>query len=346
MKAAVLAGKQRIHIEERPAPVIQDGQVTVTVKACGFCGTDIHALFSEDFYPPGTVFGHECAGIVSAAGSRVQGVRIGDRVVVAPAPPCGICIHCRTGRDNLCAAHLEHDIGSAPDRPGACAEYLLVAEPDRMIHPLPETVTFEQGALVEPLAVSFHAVRQSRLRPGDAAVVLGAGPIGLGVIQFLRIAGAGRIVVLELSEKRAEIARRFGADVTLNPMELGDMAVEKVRSLTHGHGAAAVFECTGVSRVFQGASHYARGGGQVMAIGLVDRKTPLDALDLLTREIELRGSMCYTADEFRMVLDFIELGRIDTGAMISDVIRLEDLADRSFQERIRAADTVKIIVKP
>jgi len=346
MKAAVLAGKQTIRIEDRPVPEVQAGEVLMQVKACGICGTDIHAVFSGDFYPIGTVFGHECAGIVAAVGPDVSVARVGDRVVVSPAPPCGVCIHCRNGRDNLCGNHLEDAIGSSTDRPGACAEFIRIPKPDQMIHPLPDSISFEQGSLVEPLAVAFHSVRQSRLQPGDAAVVLGAGPIGLGVVQFLRFCGAGRIIVLELSEKRAEMARRFGADVTVNPMEIGSGVAEKIRSLTHDCGAEVVYECTGVPQVFKDALQYARSGGQVVAIGVIDKETPIDAFALLTREIDIKGSMCYTAAEFQMVIDFIERGRIDTDRMISDVIALEDLADKGFLERVQSTNTVKMIVKP
>jgi len=346
MKAAVLSGKETIQIEDRPVPEIQAGEVLVEVKACGICGTDIHAVFSGDFYPLGTVFGHECAGIVAAVGPDAAGVQIGDRVVVAPAPPCGVCTSCRTGRDNLCANHLEGDIGSTPDRPGACAELIRISQPDRMIYALPDSMSFEQGALVEPLSVAFHSVRQSRIKPGDAAVVLGAGPIGLGVVQFLRISGAGRIIVLEISEERAAMARRFGADDTINPMAIGAGVTDKIRSLTQAGGAAVVYECTGVPQVFRDAVQYARGGGQVMAIGVIEKDALVDTFTLLTREVSVRGSMCYTAAEFQIVLDFIDRGRIDTDAMISDVIALSDLADPVFLERIRSADTVKLIVKP
>jgi (R,R)-butanediol dehydrogenase/meso-butanediol dehydrogenase/diacetyl reductase len=346
MKAAVLAGKQTIRIEDHPVPEIRTEEVLVEVKACGICGTDIHALLSGDFYPVGTVFGHECAGIVANVGSAVSGVDVGDRVVISPSPPCGVCIHCRNGRDNLCANHLTADIGSTTDRPGACAEFVRIPKPDRMIHPLADSITFEQAALVEPLAVAFHGVRQSRLQPGDPAVVLGAGPIGLGVIQFLRISGASRIIVVEISEKRAEMARRFGADVTVNPMEIGSGMAEKILSLTQDRGAEVVYECTGVHQVFKEAVQYPRSGGQVVAIGVIEKEAPVDAFTLLTREIEIKGSMCYTAAEFQMVIDFIERGRIETDAMISDVIALKDLADKGFSERVRSTDVVKIIVKP
>jgi (R,R)-butanediol dehydrogenase/meso-butanediol dehydrogenase/diacetyl reductase len=237
-------------------------------------------------------------------------------------------------------------MGSAPDRPGACAELIRVADPTRMIYPLPDSMSFEQGAIVEPLAVAFHSVRQSRIKPGDTAVVLGAGPIGLGVVQFLRISGAGRIIVVEISEERAAMARRFGADETLNPLTTDTGVAENIHSLTQAGGAAVVYECTGVPQVFTSAMQYACGGGQVVAIGVIEKETPVDVFTLLTREIEIKGSMCYTATEFQMVLDFIDRGRIDTEAMISDVIALSDLADPVFLERVRSADTVKLIVKP
>lgn len=346
MKAAVLTGKETIVIEERPKPEIGSGEVLVKVVACGICGTDIHAYRSGDFYPAGTIFGHECAGVVAATGLNVSNIRTGDRVVVHPAPACGNCHYCRRGMDNLCIHALESDIGSTPERPGGCAEYLRIPSPEKMIYALPDSVSFEQGALVETLAVAFHSVRQSRFEPGDTAVVLGAGPIGLGVVQFLNLSGAGRIIVVEISSQRSEMARRLGAEVTVNPLTHGDRTVEKILDLTDGLGAHLVYECTGVPKVFTDAVDYLRNGGQMIAVGVIENETPIKPLRFLTKGADLMGSMCYTAEEFQMTIEFVAQHRIDADAMITDIIALADIEEKGFKRLLKSTAAVKILVQP
>jgi (R,R)-butanediol dehydrogenase/meso-butanediol dehydrogenase/diacetyl reductase len=215
-----------------------------------------------------------------------------------------------------------------------------------MLYGLPDTLTYEQGALVEPLATSFHGVRQSRFKPGDTAVVIGAGPIGLGVLQILQISAASRIIALEVAPERARIALKAGADVALNPVEEGDQLAAKIIELTDGLGAHQIYECSGVPAALQSALNYVRSGGQIMIIGVNNKETPIVPLIVLSKEAEIRGSMCYTGTEFQMVIDLLQRQRLNTDLMLSDAISLNEIEEKGFRRLMTSPEAVKIIVKP
>ena len=215
-----------------------------------------------------------------------------------------------------------------------------------MLYQLPDSLTFEQGALVEPLATSFHAVRQSRFKQGDTAVVIGAGPIGLGVIQFLKISGAKRILVLEVASQRSHIALKAGADRVINPIEEADNLAEQIVEYTDGLGPHLVYECSGVSAAFHYALNYVRGGGQIMTIGVIEKETPISPKTILLKEAEIRGSMCYTADEFQTVIDLLQVNKINTDLMVSDVIPLDKIEEMGFMRLASSPEAIKILVKP
>lgn len=346
MKAAVLTGSERIEVQEINKPEINAGEVLVQVEACGICGTDLHAYRHEGLYPPGTVIGHECAGVVHAVGNTVGTFKVGDRVIVFPAPGCGECAYCQAGMDNACEHAMTRDIGSTPERPGACATYLRVKWPGKALYRLPESMNYAQGAMVEPLATAFHGVAQSKIKPGDVAVVLGAGPIGLGVIQFLRLAEAGKIIVVELSPERGELALALGADIVLNPKQEGNNLTAKAIEEANGLGAHVVYECTGVPIVFQKSIDYLRNGGQMMAIGVIEQDTPINPFTLIVKEAELRGSMCYTSEEFQQVIDLIADDKINTDLMITDTITLDEIEEKGMRRLMSSTSAIKILVKP
>jgi len=346
MKAAVLSSVKKINVEDRPKPEIGLGEVLVKIQVCGICGTDSHAFQNGSLYPKGTIMGHECSGIVSEVGNDVRNVAVGDRVVINPAPPCWQCHFCKNGRNNLCVEAFERDIGSTPERGGGFATFLQIKWPESMLYQLPDSLTFEQGALVEPLATSFHAVSQSRFKQGDTAVVVGAGPIGLGVMQFLKISGAKKILVLEVVSQRINIALEAGADRVLNPIEQADELAEQIIEYTDGLGPHIVYECSGVPAAFHSALNYVRGGGQIMTIGVIEKETPISLKTVLIKEAEIRGSMCYTATEFQTVIDLLQLNKINTELMVSDVIPLEKIEEMGFMRLASSPEVIKILVKP
>lgn len=346
MKAALLSEVGKLSIIEKPVPTIGPDEVLVKVKYCGICGSDIHSYQSGLLYPVGTVMGHEFTAVIDKIGSRVTEHKPGDRVVILPAAPCRKCDCCKRGMDNLCLHGFDRDVGESPERDGGYAQYVRIPWPDEMLCKLPDNVSFEEGTLVDPLATSFHAVRQSRFKPGDQVVVLGAGPIGLGAIEFLKMGGAGKIIAVEIATARAAAAKTMGADVVLNPVDKGEQLAQRVSDLTRGLGADIVYECTGVPAAFENSVNLVKSGGQVMVVGVIENNTPISPLTILIKEVEIKGCLAYTSDEFQMVIDFLGAGRIDTDAFISDTISLEDIEAQGFNRLISGSDAIKILVSP
>jgi (R,R)-butanediol dehydrogenase/meso-butanediol dehydrogenase/diacetyl reductase len=214
-----------------------------------------------------------------------------------------------------------------------------------MLFRLPDEVSFEEAVFTESLATSMHGVRLSGFRAGDCAVVIGAGTIGLGVIQLLRIGGARRIIVVEPSAKKRELALKMKADMVLDPMAGTSEIRRRVYDATCDLGADYVFECAGAPEALQMSLDLARKGGQVMVIGVSEKEVNIRPLLLCVREVSLKGVFGYY-DEFPMVIDFIQQGRIDTASMLSDVIPLGQIEDRGFRRLAGNSDLVKIAVVP
>jgi (R,R)-butanediol dehydrogenase/meso-butanediol dehydrogenase/diacetyl reductase len=329
--------------QDRPEPRIQPGEALVKVESCGICGSDLHAYQSGTLYPVGTVMGHEFSGVVAEVGQHVESVRSGDRVAVKPSASCLGCHWCKRGQYSLCPKRPETIIGIRPENDGAFAEYVRIRYPDQMLFKLLPDVTFEQAALAEPLSVAFHSVRLSRFKPGNRILIIGAGMIGLGILQRVKFACAGEIIVLEVSEKKSIAASDLGADFVLNPQSEGPGLREHILHLTDGTGPDIVFECAGAPSAFQVATECVKSGGQILLTGLHEGKLPLDAFALLHREVELKGVLG-SYDEFSEVLDSITQGKINTHAMISDTIPIEDLIVRGFERLLRDNDLVKVLV--
>lgn len=351
MKAAVYKDLQEITIEQKDKPQAEPGQAVIKVEYCGICGSDLHGYVHGPmygiFYSPGVVLGHECSGVVHEVGEGVENVEVGDRVVVLPTGYCGTCEPCLEGKPALCTNVVSYIIGHTLANDGAYAEYLLVKNPSQMLHKLPDNVSFQEGALVEPLAVALHGVRQSRFKPGDVTAVIGAGPIGLGTIQFLKLGGAGKIIVLEISPERAEAAKTMGADVVLNPSAEGEgLAMVEFGDLTNGAGADIVYECSGVPWGFQNGQNLMKPGGQVMILGVMMEPVPLDPAMFILKETEMKGCFGYNVAEFKKIIDLLGQKKINIGPLISEVISLDDIQTDGFQRLLTSKEVVKILVRP
>ncbi len=345
MKVPVFVDLQKIEFQEKPKPEIKNGEVLLKVDYCGICGSDVHGYLNGIMVPIGTVMGHECCGVVAEVGNRVQNVKPGDRVAVKPIPECKECYWCKKGQYSLCPEVLGRAIGITPNHDGAFAEYVKIEFPEEMLFKLPAKVSFKESAVIEPLATSLHGVRLSRFKPGDSVVVIGAGMIGLGTLQFLKLGGAGKIIVLEISSKKSEIAQRLGADVVMNPISEGKDLREHIFSLTNGIGADLVFDCAGVPFSFQNSINFVKSGGQVMVVGINDKEVAINPFMMVLWEVEMKGVLGYY-DEFKYVIDFLEQKRINTEPLVSDIIPLADIEEKGFKRLISSKDTVKILVKP
>jgi (R,R)-butanediol dehydrogenase / meso-butanediol dehydrogenase / diacetyl reductase len=351
MKAARYHGRGDIRVEDLPEPHAGPGQVQVAVEWCGICGTDLHEYLEGPIFAPtpqaphpltgGAVpitLGHEFAGVVSEIGEGVTGLSEGDRVVVEPYDVCGTCVACRSGRYNVCRSL--GFIGLDGDQ-GGFAERAVVDR--RWVHPIGDLTT-EQGALVEPLAVGYHATKLSGLEAGQTAVVFGAGPIGLVTAAALRAVGAGQVVVVEPADARKAKAPGAGADVVLDPTE--EDVPERVRELTGGAGADVTFECAGLDPVLAQAVASTRPGGTCVNVSIWGRPATFDVNSLVLSEIRLIGSLAY-AGRHPEVIDLVRDGVVDVEQFITGRIALDDIVDQGFRELIDHKETnVKILVHP
>jgi len=316
----VFRGVGQIEVAEVPRPEAGPGEVVVRVGYCGICGSDLEA-FHTGMYEPGLIVGHEFAGTVAQVGPGVSGWRVGDRVVANDAIPCGECPPCREGRLDNCESLTM--IGVTHD--GALADYVPV--PIRGLHRLPDGVTLRQGALAEPLAVALHGVRRSRLQVGDYALVMGAGPIGLLVLQCANLAGARAVAVTEVDPARAALARNLGAAAILDPAR--ENVGLALSSLTGGRGPDVVYICTGAPGPFEDAVSLVRKGGQIYLVGLCVQPVAADFMSVVLNDLCIEGSLAGRA-EFPAAIDFIAQGRVDVEALISHEISLDEVVSGGF----------------
>jgi (R,R)-butanediol dehydrogenase/meso-butanediol dehydrogenase/diacetyl reductase len=346
MKAAVFIEKEKIEIQDIPRPEIRSGEILLKVEYCGICGSDVHAYKSGKLYSPGTVMGHEFSGTIAEIGDGVEGFEIGDPVVVSPGAACHGCYYCIRGVHNLCIGSKIPVLGLSPDLNGAFAEYVHIMRPQNQLTLLPESISLQAAALTEPYSVAMHSLRKSRFRPGDSALVIGAGPIGLAVSNLLALGGAGRITVIEKSEERMKQAAGFGADEVLNPDTEGIGLFDKVRSSNNIVGPDIIFECAGFPETFNMAVSLARRDGQVMIVSIIEQETPIYPFVLAVNEVDVKGCYGFAADDFNSVISYMGGSRLDTDRMISESIALDDIVEKGFNELLKSPEKLKILVKP
>ncbi len=267
MKALVLKDYLKFNYEETPAPEPGAGEVLIAVKACGICGSDIHGMDgSTGRRRPPLIMGHEASGVIAEVGRAANDWKPGDRVTFDSTIFCGECAFCRRGQINLCDNRRVLGV-SCEDyrRQGAFAEF--VAVPERVLCRLPDGLSFEQAAMVEPVSIAFHAVRLLRPVLNDTAVVVGAGMIGLFVVQALRLAGCGKIIAVDVVPDKLKLAGQLGATHTVNSAT--EDVVARVQSLTGGLGADVAVEAVGLTQTVETAIRSVRKGGAVTLVGNV-----------------------------------------------------------------------------
>ena len=340
MKAAVYRGKRNLPIEDVPKPTAKPGWVVLNVAYNGICGSDLHAYVAgEDLgMPTGITIGHEFDGTVVELGEGVTRVHEGDKVVVAPLVYCGTCYYCRRGQYNLCEKMGFY--GTSAD--GGLAPYVTV--PQDVLFPLPSNLSLQEGALTEPLAVAYHAVRMSRLAPGESAFISGAGPIGLSAIASAKAAGATTIIVSEISTVRRQKAEELGATHVLNPTDTDVMSA--VLDLTHGLGTDVALEAAGVEAALDTALRATRKAGRFVQIALWGANPHVNMMMNVMKETEMRFAVGYSfVEEFPELLSLMSAGIIEPKKLITDVISLDDVVPAGFEELLRNRDThAKILV--
>ncbi len=343
MKALLLAAYRRLELVDLPRPDIGASDVLVRVAACGICGSDVHGYDgSTGRRIPPIVMGHEAAGIVEAIGANVTRFKLGDRVTFDSTIYCGECDFCRDGRNNLCDRREVLGVSCGDYRRyGAFAEFIAV--PERIMYALPDAVPLEHAALIEAVSVAVHAVSLAPLTPEDDAVVVGAGMIGLLVIQALRNAGCGCVMAVDVDDDRLGLARKLGATQTFNAAK-GD-PVSQIIEATGGRGAALALEVVGTSATIDAAARSVRKGGAVTLVGNLSPKAEIPLQMVVNRELVLRGS-CASNGEYPECIDLLARGAIDVRPLISACVPLDDAPQWFERLYAREPGLMKVVVQP
>ena len=321
-------------IEKRPP---RRGEVRIEVKASAVCGSDMHIFSGRHPYVKlPTTIGHELAGVVEAVGDGVEALQIGDRVCVEPLITCGKCWNCLHGRYDYCE-NLRLKYRS--DHSGY-ADFYYAEE--RWCHRLPDNMSFEEGALMEPLACTVHAAMKANIRLCDSVSVMGDGPIALMLAQLARACGATRVYVLGLLERNLELARSFGCI----PMKSCSESIEEIMRQTNGRGVDVAFEAVGAPVTFNQTINVVKRGGKAIIFGIFEQDFNARPLvDAMVREVEVIGTSSYCWD-FQRGLDLVSSRRIDVKSLITHTLPLADVQKAMTLKSDPTQQPLKIILKP
>jgi threonine dehydrogenase-like Zn-dependent dehydrogenase len=384
MKAAVYYGARDFRIEDVEVPKIEPTDVLISVKACGICGSDIHTFKKGIFSRPGFIMGHEFSGEVVEVGRKVKDIKIGDRVVALIAPthvahqgcgqcfwclrgqpqwcptvghkPCGECAYCKSGRFWMCDGMQRHML-IGYGRNGAYAEYVFVPDAvlDKNIFKIPDSMRWEEAALIEPLWGGYRWVMMANPKPHETAVVTGLGPIGLSVMLVLK-QFVSKVIVSEVSQKRLRLAKELGADVVIDATK--EDPLQKVIELTgtgrsfsgKGGGCAdIVMECSGVPTAMQQAIEMTRTGGRIVLVGVFEQEVPLNINHIIHKQLSLISSYSkgqrQIGEEIKVAIDLISSGKVDAKSLISHVFPLDKIME-AFEVQTNPELAIKVIIKP
>jgi L-iditol 2-dehydrogenase len=342
MKTLLLTKYGHLEIADVAKPAPLPDEVLIQVAACGICGSDVHGYDgSSGRRIPPIVMGHEAAGRIAAVGNSVAGLAEGDRVTFDSTIYCGACPHCLRGNINLCDNRQVLGVSCGDyRRAGAFAEY--VAVPARIVHRLPDQLSFTEAAMLEAVAVALHSVAVTQMHPGDNALVVGAGMIGLLILQSLRATGCSPVFVTDLDDSRLKMAKELGATEILNSKT--DL-VTQVMNLTGGAGVDVVLEAVGRTETVTASIDCVRKGGTVTLVGNISPQVTLPLQKVVSRQIRLQGS-CASSGEYPKAIELLASGAINVTPLITAVAPLED--GPSWFERLHSGEPnlLKVVLTP
>lgn len=334
MKAFVFerpgAGQVREVERLQPGP----GQVLLKVESCGVCGTDVHIWHGNEPAAHHVILGHEFAGTVAAVGEGVTAYQPVDRVAVDPNIACGVCSSCQEGRVNLCTRLKALGV----DLDGGFAEYCLA--PATQLYPLPAQVSWDEAAMIEPLACALHGIDRAEVAVGTTVLVIGGGPIGLLMLQLAKLRGADRLILSERLAKRRELGAKYGADLLLDP-EKGQLSDQ----IPEGERPHVVIECVGRPETQAEAVRVARRGGTVLLFGCgpLGKVFPMDSFEIYSKELSVKGSALNPFTHLR-ALRLIAEGRLDVGSLVTRAVPLAELP--ALLATGIGEDDLKVVVHP
>jgi L-iditol 2-dehydrogenase len=324
--------------KEVPCPEIRADQVLVQVKAVGICGSDIPIFNGIRAVPEGLIPGHEFAGVIAQVGQGVEGWAVGDRVAVGLVVGCGRCYYCKIGQESMCEDILELGIHLH----GAYTAFTAV--PQTCLHRLPDNLSFEEGAAVDPIASAYRGVRKVAVDVEDSVVIFGPGAIGLYALQTVKARGAHTVVVVGQPEDgpRLEVAKQLGADHVFTPQD-GNVA-DRVAKVTDGRMASVVIEATGNPAAMPTVLSCAARQARVLVIGISHAEATFNPVIIVRRELQVMGSFCYSWEDFEESLWLLARGKITTRKMVTHVMALEQLGQAL--ELLRERTALKVILRP
>jgi L-iditol 2-dehydrogenase len=340
MKALLLSEYRRLELTDVATPEPQRGEVVVRVAACGICGSDVHGYDgSSGRRIPPIIMGHEAAGIVARIGDGVTGFSDGDRVTFDSTVYCGQCANCLRGEINLCDRREVLGVSCGDyRRAGAFAEFVSV--PSRIIHRLPENLSFHEAALLEAVAVALHAVSLATIAPDSTALVVGAGTIGLLLQQALRVAGCSRVFVADPDSTRLALSQKLSATETIS-----ENVVERIRQLTNGNGVDLAVEAVGKTESIGTAIDCVRKGGTVILVGNITPEIKLPLQKVVSRQLRLQGS-CASAGEYPRAIELMSRGEIQVKPLITAVAPLAEGPQWFERLYAREPNLMKVVLTP
>ncbi len=342
MKVAVMEGIGKMGYTQRPIPAPKADEVLVKLEYVGICGSDMHyyetGAIGDYVVKPPFVLGHEPGGTVVEVGSHVTHLKVGDKVALEPGKTCGHCEFCRQGKYNLCPDVV---FFATPPVDGVFQEY--VAHEAALCFKLPENVSTLEGALIEPLAVGFHAANQGGAHAGQTAVVMGAGCIGLVSMMALKAEGVSRVYVVDVMAKRLEKALELGADGVINGKD--EDAVEAVRKLTGGAGCDLVIETAGTEFTTRQAIHMTKKGASIVLVGYSKTGEMTLPMSLaLDKELTFKTVFRYR-HIYPMAIDAVAAGKVNLKGIVTDIFDFDDIQNAMDRSVADKANIVKAVVR-
>ena len=343
MKALVLTEYNNFEIQDIEKPTCPENEVLIKIEACGICGSDVHGMDgSTGRRQPPMVMGHEASGTIVEVGNQVSGFATGERVTFDSTVYCGECEYCQAGDINLCSNRRV--IGVSCDEyksAGAFAEYITL--PPRVLYKFGQSLDFAKACMVEPLSIAFHAVNITDIKLGDTILVIGAGIIGQMVVQTVRLAGAAKLIVVDLDEGRIAKSLKHGADYGINSGSAD--VIKEVEKITGGKMADVIIEAVGTDATINMGIDCLKKGGAMTIIGNISPTINLPLQKVVTRELKIQGS-CASSGEYPACLEFLERGDINVSDAISAVEPMskgQEWFDRLYS---RESGLNKVILKP
>ena len=342
MKVAVMEGIGKIGFVEREIPTPKDNEVLVKLEYVGICGSDLHyyetGAIGDYVVEPPFVLGHEPGGVVVEVGEKVSHLKVGDRVALEPGKTCGHCEFCRQGKYNLCPDVV---FFATPPVDGVFQEY--VAHEADLCFKLPDNVSTMEGALIEPLAVGFHAAIQGDAHLGQKAVVMGAGCIGLVSMMALKARGVSEVYVVDIMEKRLEKALELGAAAVINGAK--EDVLEGVKELTNGKGADLVIETAGTEITTRQAVHMAKKGSNIVLVGYSKSgEITLPMSLVLDKELTIKSVFRYR-HIYPMAIEAVASGKVNLKGIVTDIFTLDEAQKAMDYSVNNKADIVKAVIK-